>query len=131
MDCEICGKTISKLKQVVIDGNTFFACEQCASFGKEKAEAKAGKGIGMQGNAGQVPFSNKEFDLGLEITPDFGKRILQARQAKGMTTKELAMKIFEKESLVHRIEHQGIKPSDALIKKLEKELGITLKNKEE
>ena len=76
-------------------------------------------------------FREKEFDLGLEIVPDFGKRIRKAREAKGLTAKELAMKIFEKESLLHRIENQAIKPSDLMIEKLEKQLGIQLKKKEE
>lgn len=131
MDCEICGKRISKLKQSVVDGNTLFVCGECASFGKEKpVEKEHEAGALMQRIAVPRHLAEQEFDLGLEIVPDFGKRVTQARQAKGLTTKELAMKIFEKESLLHRIENQGIKPSDAIIGKLEKQLGIKLKKKE-
>jgi putative transcription factor len=132
MDCEICGEPVSRVRQTVVDGNILIVCDKCASFGKEKPAETGGKAAG-QLHGVEIPrrLAQQEFDLGLEIVPDFGKIVLQARQAKGLTTKELAMKIFEKESLVHRIEHQGIKPSDSLIKKLEKELGIILKKKEE
>ncbi|MFA4855996.1 MAG: multiprotein bridging factor aMBF1 [archaeon] len=132
MDCEICGRRISKLKQAMVDGNTLFVCEECALFGKEMpvAEEQESKAL-MQRIAIPKHLAEQEFDLGLEIVPDFGKMVTQARQAKGLTTKELAMKIFEKESLLHRIENQGIKPSDAIIGKLEKQLGIELKKKTE
>ena len=132
MDCEICGRRISGLKQVIVDGNALFVCEECASFGKEKpAEREQESKELMRRIAIPRGIAQQEFDLGLEIVPDFGKRVAQARQAKGLTAKELAMKIFERESLLHRIEHQGIKPSDAIIGKLEKQLGIKLKKKEE
>ena len=76
-------------------------------------------------------FEDEKLDLGLEIVPDYGKIIRKGREAKGLTVKELAMKIFEKESLLHRLENQSIKPSDELIRKLEKQLGIGLKKKTE
>ncbi len=132
MDCEICGKEIGKLRQTVVDGNTLFVCEECASFGKEKAVEKTEKTVQKPAPQRTIlppEFRKKEFDLGLEIVDDFGKQIRKAREAKGMTTKELAMKIFEKESLLHRIENQAIKPSDEMIKKLGKQLGIQLKKK--
>jgi len=133
MDCEICGKGIGKLRQTVLDGNTLFVCEDCSSFGKEKAVKEEAEEK-LQRPAPQrsvLPprFREKEFDLGLEIVDDFGKQIRKAREAKGLTTKELAMKIFEKESLLHRIENQSIKPSDKMIEKLGKQLGIQLKKK--
>ncbi len=132
MDCEICGKEIGKVRQTVVDGNTLFVCEDCSSFGKEKAVEKTEEPLqrpAPQKIISQPEFRGKEFDLGLEIVDDFGKQIRKAREAKGMTTKELAMKIFEKESLLHRIENQAIKPSDEMIKKLGKQLSIQLKKK--
>jgi len=132
MDCEICGKEIGKLRQTIVDGNTLFVCEKCASFGKEKVIEKTEEPLQRPAPQKIIPpqeFRGKEFDLGLEIVDDFGKQIRTAREAKGLTTKELAMKIFEKESLLHRIENQAIKPSDEMIKKLGKQLGIQLKKK--
>jgi putative transcription factor len=146
MECEICGRETSKAKMIIVDGSSLIACKACASFGKEKP-MPAGMDGSLPGGAEskfegerarRVPVKRvffepmkQEFDLGLEIVPDFGKRVMQARQKKGLTAKELALKVFEKESLLHRIENQAIKPSDSLIKKLEKELGIELREKAE
>jgi len=147
MECEICGKEASTAKMIVIDGSSLIACKDCASFGKEKptpagperTRQPALEKPSFGGEAARrIPVKRvlfeprrKEFDLGLEIVPDFGKRVMQARQKAGLTAKELAMKVFEKESLLHRIENQGIKPSDPLIKKLEKALGVELREKAE
>lgn len=137
MDCEICGKHAGKGKQVLLDGSKLLVCDECASFGKEIAEERpaAAPARQLQGAVfAKIPPSfgkEKELDLGLEIAPDFGKIVRKAREAKGLTVKELAVKIFERESLLHRIENQGIKPSDAIISKLEKQLGVQLRIKPE
>lgn len=134
MECEICGRQTSSAKMVVVDGSTLIACRECSSFGKETENASSRETASKSARQGPVKRVFLEpkpemFDLGLEIVPDFGKRVMQARQKAGLTAKELALKIFEKESLLHRVENQAIKPSDALIGKLEKELGIKLREK--
>lgn len=126
MECEVCGKETGKGKLVMIDGNTLVACTNCASFGKETEKPQEFKAFAKQAMQG---FKGKEFDLGLDIVSDYGTITRKARDSKGLTVKELAMKMFEKESLLHRIENQSIKPSDQLIEKLEKYLGIELKKK--
>jgi len=138
MECEICGREAGRGKQIVLDGSTMIACQSCASFGKEiEAPAPVERPVAAASKP-FVPlrqirppggFRETAFDLGFEIVPDFGKVVRRARESKGLTTKELAMKIFEKESLLHRIENQAIKPSDSMIEKLEKQLGIKLRQK--
>jgi len=152
MECEICGKEAGRGKRIEVDGSSLIVCEECSKFGKQKEEEverarpvsafEHDSYFGKTETAQQKAFGarpakkinepyskQKEFDLGLEIAEDFGKRVRKAREQKGLTVKELAMKLFEKESLLHRIEHQSIKPSDKMIAKLEKELGIELKTK--
>jgi len=132
MECEICGKETGTLKQIKLDGTTLIACSDCSAFGKEVEMPKEEIAYARPVRTIMPPrFQEEQLDIGLEIVPDFGKRIRKARESKGLTVKELAMKIFEKESLLHRMENQGIKPSDSIISKLEKELGIDLKNKTE
>jgi len=126
MECEICGRQAGRGKKIELDGSTLIVCEECAKFGVEKEEERPRQSFGPRISG--IPIVEKEFDLGLGIAPDFGKRVREARERKGLTVKELAMKIFEKESLLHRIENQAIKPSDSIIQKLERELGIELKS---
>jgi len=129
MDCEICGKETNKGKLVMVEGTMMTACAGCASFGKEVEKPREGPVQSQVKILTPPNYREDSFDIGLEIVPDYGKIIRQAREQKGLTTKELAMKIFEKESLLHRYENQAIKPSDAIIGKLEKQLGIKLKQK--
>jgi len=142
MECEICGKETSEVKTIDLEGSTLIACPECASYGKEiesgssmseSARPSLSTRIIRQPPAQtirQPRFQNKELEL-VELIPDFGKVVRKAREGKGLTVKELAMKIFEKESLLHRIENQSIKPSDAIIAKLGKQLGVELKKKAE
>jgi len=131
MECEICGKETDEVKQIKLDGTTLIACVECAAFGQELDEEpkRVAKPVEPIKAIRPPRFQEEELDIGLEIVSDYGKRIRKAREAKELMVKDLAMKIFEKESLLHRIENQSIKPSDAIIKKLEKELGIELKKK--
>ena len=60
------------------------------------------------------------------IVSDYAKRIRQAREKLGLTQKDFAMKISEKESVLHKLETGAIEPSIETAKKLEKTLKIKL-----
>jgi putative transcription factor len=68
-----------------------------------------------------------EHDLGMDLVEDYGKRIQQARMQRGWTREELARRVFEKESVIQRIESNSLTPSDELIEKLERVLSIKLR----
>jgi putative transcription factor len=46
---------------------------------------------------------------------------------RGWTREELARRVFEKESVIQRIESNSLTPSDELIEKLERVLSIKLR----
>lgn len=60
-----------------------------------------------------------------EIDEDFSDIIREARMAKGMSQKDLAMQIKEKEGLIKKIE-KGMIPEDSVRKKIEQALSIKL-----
>jgi putative transcription factor len=64
-----------------------------------------------------------------ELVVDFAKRIRDARQKKGMTQKDLAMRLNERVTVLSKIETGDMRPDEKLISKLQKELGIVLKEK--
>ncbi|MEM3812196.1 MAG: helix-turn-helix domain-containing protein, partial [Thermoplasmata archaeon] len=70
-----------------------------------------------------------ELDATEVLVEDFGARIKKAREAKKLTIEDLAKKLLEKKTLLSKIERQESKPDDKLIKKIEKELNIKLKEK--
>jgi putative transcription factor len=61
-----------------------------------------------------------------EIVEDYGIRIRQARMEKGLSQKELALQIKEREHLIKKIENGELTPEEDVRKKLEKALGIRL-----
>jgi len=61
-----------------------------------------------------------------EIVEDYDERIRSARQAKGLTAKDLALKLRISESLLRKIEQGRLKPSIDLARRIERVLGVKL-----
>jgi putative transcription factor len=61
-----------------------------------------------------------------EIVEDYAARIRKARMEKGLSTKDLAMQIKEREHLIKKIENGELIPEEMVRRKLEKILEIKL-----
>ncbi len=120
MQCEICGSETALPKKINLDGSHMLVCKGCATYGVEERTPQP------QYTSAQAQKPQNLFEMGGDIIPGFGKVIMQARQRKDLTFDELGKKVFEKASLLHRIESEAVKPSPKLVKKLENELGIKL-----
>ncbi len=66
------------------------------------------------------------FDDMEEVATDYDQRIRQARENKGLSQEDLAGELNEKASLIRKLERGDMLPSDAVQKKLERKLGISL-----
>jgi putative transcription factor len=64
--------------------------------------------------------------MGGEIVEDYAVRIRKARMDKGLSAKDLAMQIKEREHLLKKIENSELIPEEDVRKKLEKVLEIRL-----
>lgn len=62
-----------------------------------------------------------------QVSTQLRSNIQSARQAKNMTQKELAQRINEKPSLISQYESGHAVPSNAIIDKLERALGVRLR----
>ena len=60
-----------------------------------------------------------------ELAPDFHSRIRSGRKAKGLSQEDLARMMNEKIAVVQKAE-SGIRPTDSLLNKFSKALGISL-----
>lgn len=111
MKCEVCGAPES-FKKVRLEGAFLFVCESCSKFEikirRKRKKKRVQKEIG-------------------EIRPDYPSTIVSARQALNLSRKKLAKRICEKESTIRRLESGKMLPDEDLVKKLEKFLGISLK----
>ncbi len=138
MICELCGKDATFLRKVTVEGVQLQVCTECAKFGIEskKEEPKEEKGprpiiarrLEVREKRGKPRdvYSSGEKE---EIVEDFGAVIRKAREKKGLSQKDLAMKINERVTILSKVEAGQMRPDDRFVAKLEKELGIKLQEK--
>ena len=139
MQCEMCGETIrGAAKLVRVEGAELQVCIKCEKFGTEVQQVRctdiarpttAAPRPGRTATA-VVPADRRKRDLfdymEGEIVEDYAARIRKARMEKGVSTKDLAMQIKEREHLIKKIENGELIPEEAVRKKLEKVLEIRL-----
>ena len=128
--CEICGAEISGPPQrIVIDRSTLEVCKSCARFGKpeDKWSPVPKKMVPVErAFTVQRPKPRDHFKDLVELVPDFGRKIREARESMGLSVEELGTRIKEKAPLLKKIEREDISPEDGVRKKLERELKIKL-----
>ncbi|MDP6670554.1 MAG: multiprotein-bridging factor 1 family protein [archaeon] len=120
MQCEICGRETDRPAKIVVDGSHLEVCSACSTAGKREEP------VSFQRQTVRPIKPKSLLELGEDLSPEFGKKIMQGRQKKGLTIEDLGKLVFEKASHLHRIESQAVDPSPKLIAKLEKALEITL-----
>ncbi|WP_292461163.1 multiprotein bridging factor aMBF1 [Methanothermococcus sp.] len=131
MQCELCGKEVNKLRTVKIEGVEMQVCDECAKFGvspksySRKPKKFLGRGAPQTKKTIRRP-KRDLFDSLKMIVEDYGDVIKEARMKKGMDLKELAKRVGIKESTLHKIERNELEPEEKYVKRLEKELNITL-----
>jgi putative transcription factor len=139
MQCEMCGETIrGAAKLVRVEGAELQVCTKCEKFGTEVQQVRRtdlvrpGTAAPRQGRAvtTAVPADRRKRDLfdymEGEIVEDYAARIRKARMEKGLSSKDLAMQIKEREHLLKKIENSELIPEEDVRKKLEKVLEIRL-----
>jgi len=137
--CEMCGRESGKLIRVKIENAIMMVGQECARFGKPvDLPAAASRSVpkgrkivpGPVSRSRAISSSVKETPDALdsigELAADFPKRIMKARNSLGLKQEELAARLNEKKSVIRDLEAGTLVPTDSLIRKLEKQLKITL-----
>jgi putative transcription factor len=137
----MCGETVRGTPKLVrVEGAELQVCSKCEKFGTEvqqvrrtdlvRPAAPTQRSAATAGAKAAVPTTWRKRDLfdymEGEITEDYSQKIRQARMAKGLSTKDLAMQIKEREHLIKKIENGELIPEELVRKKLEKALAIRL-----
>jgi putative transcription factor len=140
MQCEMCGETIRGIPKLVrVEGAELSVCSKCEKFGTEVQQVRR-TDIRVPPNTtggrpapapavgtAQVRYKRDMFDfMEGEIVDDYAARIRHAREEKGLSQKDLAMQMKEKEHLIRKIENSELIPEDDVRRKLEKVLEIRL-----
>ncbi len=130
--CDICGSE-ARLVRARIEGSEMWVCPSCAKFGKvleaprsSRSFSRSSSGPSSSSSFGRPRAPPRRPEVLQVIVSDYSKRIRQARERLGLTQKEFAKKLSEKESVIHKLESSQFKPSIRLARKLESALKIVL-----
>jgi len=143
VQCEMCGAETPSPKTVKIEGAELQVCDDCAEFGTEvqtKDTTSTSTKYSTSGGGSSSTSSSTSsggssssggrrrdlYDEMEEVAEDYDQRIRNAREQNDLTQEELANQINEKVSLIRKLEHGDMLPSDEVQKKLESHLNISL-----
>jgi putative transcription factor len=132
MRCEVCGREIFGIPYYrIIEGGKLIVCSQCSKFSTQEWDPKrpqARKRTTRRRSAQPKPRKRSDIETveSLELVDDYGMIIKRARQKKGLTVEDFAKKISEKESVIKKLEKENMNPPLNLVRKVQRELGITI-----
>ena len=129
--CELCGAEGYSTRQAIASNVNVDACARCidsmrleifeSPFHKTSEQSKSVLPRNKSRILGRTQVPSKEMSL----VQDFHVRIRNERVSRHWDQKDLAMKMNERVNVIQRIEN-GSRPTDVLVTKIEKVLGITL-----
>lgn len=135
--CEMCGADVARTKTVVVEGTVLSVCPSCARFGEEVNAPQTRRRAAPPVVAERLEarrrrmtprdvFSGQDEE---DLAPDYGDRIRRAREARGWRQADLGAKINERATIIAKVESGAMVPSENLLRRLERTLGITLTEK--
>ena len=129
MQCELCGR-VCGCRPASVEGVRMMLCPDCLTQHGTVVEEKI-----QSSSITQSPFLNRirkpiekdvYKDMNKELVSGWNEIIRNARKKKGLSREELGFKISERTVTIGKIENGDLRPSDKIVKKLEKELNIVL-----
>ena len=123
--CEMCGRS-GNLVSAAIEGVPLTVCDACAKYGTVNRSFSSG--LSPRGNPSQV---QRKFSTPSSTKPEYrvvdsyATMVRTAREKRGMTQKDFALLLQEKESFISKWESGSSKPDLETAKKLQRLLKVT------
>jgi putative transcription factor len=128
----MCGSDVPRAEAILIDGVELSVCPRCTRFGTaEKEEAPKPRSDSVSRAMERRRRRMRTRDIYANqpdvLVADYSQRIRDARTRRRLKQEDLAKAINEKHSVVNKLEKGEMRPDDALVAKLERTLGIELR----
>ncbi len=129
--CEMCGKENKGCRAAVIEGVKMMLCFDCIKHAESIQPIQKPKQTSPTLPYHHSPTKNytkKDVfqKMEKELISNWSECIKEARKKKGLSREELGFRVGERTVIIQKLENGDLRPSDKMVKKLEKELGITL-----
>ena len=118
MDCELCGKK-GEMYRAVVEDSQMTVCNACSKYGHVTGKVRQVVEVKKK------PKQAKEEPVEVVVS-NFGELLRKKREQDGMSQKEFARKIAEKESILHKMETGSLVPTMETARKLERMLSLKL-----
>jgi len=125
LTCEICGRPITTVSRVVIDGAVLRVCQNCAGKGTSLGSPPP-KPIPFRIGPVNPVHRDSIAEPELEIDSDYNVIVKRAREKMGLTQEALGRAINEKPSVISHVESKKLKPDPILARKLMHHLRVNL-----
>ncbi len=128
MECEICGRKVDKLFDILVEGTKLKVCSDCSkSFSVTIRPRKVGKSpFKLKNRFKNEVKGEEEYD-----TEVVSKVLREIRMKYGLTQKQLAQVLCVRESIIRRLERGELKPDPSIVKKIEKQFKIEIQPESE
>jgi len=131
MQCEICEKGIDRGKRIKLEGSIVVVCGDCSRYGEVVEEVKSYKPKPKVIEKAEIKKPEFNLEIGEGLVEGYSELIKRKRESLGMKQEELARKINEPTSVIHRIESGKFEPSPQVSRKIQSALGIKLLERSE
>ncbi len=121
MNCDLCGKE-TELFRALVEGTELTVCSGCSKYGKITGKVKAPP---PEQKTQEKKKAEAEEPIDA-VVGNFGELIKKKREDLGLNQSDFAKRIAEKESILHKLETGGIKPTLDRARELERLLGLKL-----
>ena len=129
MQCELCGRD-SDCGPATVEGVRMMLCPSClkqhGTSVKDTFESPRGAPESFLSRIKKPKEKDVYKDMDKELVSGWNDLIKNARKKKGLSREELGFRIGERTVTIGKIENGDLRPSDKIVEKLEKELGISL-----
>ena len=129
MQCELCGREGQGFRPAEVDGVEMMLCQSCMVHGKgiERSRSSTdGTRPNIINRIRKPKVKDVYKNMNQELVSNWKDVIKNARKAKGLSREELGFKIGERTVTIAKIENGDLRPSDKIVKNLEKFLDIKL-----
>jgi putative transcription factor len=137
--CEVCGREVPSVQEVTLEGAKLLTCSRCAKLGQpahksQPAQAPPRPAPPSYMNPERIrtlplhrePIKPRRAEREIVPVENFAALVRKAREQRGLSHKEVARQLNERESVIAKLETGKMTPTTNLARKMERLFKLTL-----